>query len=159
MSYTQQLADLKGMDYIVLGVALCHQKNADGKTDPVSVVEPIPATALQAIERGTRTSFVKLYATSLGEVLDGEKPVIPTDMLGDDVHVCRDFADRVRAATRTYKAKPELRLVPVGTLCTPEAGVFKLKYDPGFRRVLGGERTVSDSDNVKQHSHTHKVLT
>ncbi|AGY56513.1 hypothetical protein [Gloeobacter kilaueensis] len=159
MSHIQQLSEINGLDYVVVGVALCYQKNADGKTDPVRIAEPIPATALEAMGRGIRTSFEKIYAATLGEVLDGEHPLLPADIFGSDSYACRDFATRVKAATRTYKAKPHLRLVPSGTVCSAEEGAFKLQYDPAFRRILGAERTVSDSDNIKQHSHTHKVLT
>ncbi|UFP95435.1 hypothetical protein [Gloeobacter morelensis] len=158
MSYTQQLAHLSAMDYVVVGVALCYQKNAEGKTDPVRVVEPIPATALEAMSRGNRTSYLKIYATTLGAVIVDQRPVLPTDILGEDAYVCHDFLSRTQAAARTYKAKSDLRLVPVGEVCTPEVGQFRLHYDPAFRRILGGERLISDSDNIKQHSHTHKTL-
>ncbi len=159
MTYTQQLADIKGMDYVVIGVALCYQKNADGKTDPVSIIEPVPATGLEALSRGIRTTFQKIYATTYADIIRDGEPAIPTDILGEAVYACRDFLERTQASTRTYKAKPELRLVPIGTTCTTEAGgTFVLNFDPAFRRILGAERVVSDSDNVKQHSHTHQVL-
>lgn len=158
MTYTQQLADIKGMDYVVIGVALCYQKNADGKTDPVKIVEPIPATALESMTRGNRTSFELIYATTYAEIVQNETPVLPLDVLGEDVYTCKDFLDRAQAATRTYKAKPHLRTLSVGSTCTTGAGPFTLNYDPQFRRILGAERVVSDSDNVKQHSHTHEVL-
>jgi hypothetical protein len=158
VTYTQQLADIKGMDYVVIGVALCYQKNAEGKTDPVHIVEPIPSTALEAMSRGNRTSFIKIYATTYADVIQNDAPAIPTDILGEDLYACIAFVDRTQAATRTYKAKPELRLLPIGSTATPEEGPFKLIYDPAFRRILGGDRVVSDSDNVKQHSHTHQTL-
>lgn len=158
MTYTQQLADIKGMDYVVIGVAVCYQKNAEGKTDPVSIVEPVPATALEAMSRGIRTSFKQIYATTYAEVVRDGAPAIPTDILGEDAYTCHDFVSRTQAATRTYKAKADLRLLPVGGISTPEAGLFQLNFDAGFRRVLGGERMVTDNDNVKQHSHTHQVL-
>jgi hypothetical protein len=158
VSESQQQTEIKGLDYVVVGVAVCYQKNAEGKTDPVRVVEPIPSTALEAMSRGIRTSFEKIYAAAFAELVRDGRPAIPTDILGDNIYICHDFVGRTEAAARTYRAKPHLRLVPVGGVCTCEAGVFRLKYDPGFRRVLGGERQVSDSDNVKQHAHTHRVL-
>jgi len=158
VSNTEQPTGGTAVDYVVIGIALCHQKNAEGKTDLVHVAEPIPATALEAMAKGIRTSFEKIYATTWTRLFPDGALAFPIDVLDDEACLCHDFEGRTRAAMRTYQAKPELRVLPLGATSTPQAGPFRLNYDPGFRRVLGGERVVRDSDNVRQHAHTHQVL-
>jgi hypothetical protein len=63
------------------------------------------------------------------------------------------FAERVAAATRTYKSRPQAQAhIPLGVVKQD------FNYSLERKRVLNTSRTVSTEDNVKQHSHTHKVL-
>ncbi len=67
--------------------------------------------------------------------------------------MCDRFAERVAAATRTYKSRPEAKEhIPLGTTRQD------FNYSLERKRVLNNSRAVSTEDNVKQHSHTHKVL-
>jgi hypothetical protein len=85
--------------------------------------------------------------------------VIPPVLARPDLEIGSEFIDRLQAATRTYKAKPHLQKLPVGEICTPETTLpFPLVYAEELRRLLGAKREVNDQDNIKQHSHTHKVL-
>jgi hypothetical protein len=142
MATIAELADIKGLDYLVVGIATCLLRNEDGKADPILVAEPIPATALESVQRGIKTTFKLVYGGTFTE------EVIP----------CDDFIGRAQAAARTYKAKPHLKLIPAGETCTPEEGAFVLAYSPDIKRVINPVRNVRDSDNVKQHTNTHKAL-
>jgi len=145
--------DLEVSDYIVLGIANCFVK-ADGEVLKVKVAEPIPSAALEAICKQIPTSYELAYATNLGEVLgeDGV-PVLPTNIFPSDVQVCHEFLDRAIAAARTYKTRPEAKkYIASGTTYA------NLNFSLEKKRVLNAERVVNTEDNVKQHSHTHKVL-
>ncbi|ARV58450.1 hypothetical protein BZZ01_07180 [Nostocales cyanobacterium HT-58-2] len=143
--------DLAAEDYIVIGLATCFVKE-DGEVHQVEVIEPIPSASLETLVKGTSTSFKYAYATTLGAVLDTDKPQIPegfpqTAQIGDD------FVERAIAAARTYKRREAAKsLIPLGTTYTD------FKYSTERKRVLNVTRVVTKEDNVKQHSHTHKVL-
>jgi len=59
----------------------------------------------------------------------------------------------VFAAARTYKRHQTARsLIALGTTYSD------FMYSIQHKRVLNATRVVNKEDNVKQHSHTHKVL-
>ena len=154
-----QSNDVQGLEYIVLGVATCYQRDDEGRLTEVQVAEPIPAADLDCLAREVRsTSYSLLYATTYAEITQDDQPHLPSDIFPEEVIPGENFIRRVQAATRTYRSKPEFRHLPLHDTCTPEAGVFKLNYDPEPRRVINATAEVSESDNVKQHAHTHNVL-
>ncbi|NEQ39010.1 MAG: hypothetical protein F6K40_23200 [Okeania sp. SIO3I5] len=143
--------DLSTDDYLIIGLATCFIKE-DGEVSQVKVVEPIPSAALEAIVKGIPTSYEIAYGTTLGQVLSGERPLIPKDF-PPEAQFSDNFAERAIAATRTYKIHPEVKsLVPLGSRCD------KLNYSLERKRILNAKNIVSSEDNVKQHEYTHKVL-
>ncbi|AFZ24392.1 hypothetical protein Cylst_2156 [Cylindrospermum stagnale PCC 7417] len=144
-------SDLVADDYIVLGLATCFYKDDEG-VHQIEVIEPIPSAALEAILKGIPTSYKLAYATTLGSVLDGDTLLLPegfpeSSQFGDE------FVPRAFAAARTYKRRESAKtLIPLGATNTD------LKYSTERKRVLNAARVVTKEDNVKQHSHTHKVL-
>ncbi len=143
--------DLSADDYLVIGLATCFIKE-DGEVSQVKVVEPIPSAALEAIVKGIPTSYQIACGTTLGAVLSGETPLLPTDF-PPEAQFSDNFASRAIAATRTYKIHPEVKsLVPPGTRRDD------LNYSLERKRILNAENIVSSEDNVKQHEYTHKVL-
>lgn len=144
-------SDLATDDYIVLGLATCFYKDDEG-VHQIEVIEPIPSAALEAILKGIPTSYKLAYATTLGSVLDGDTLLLPegfpeSSQFGDE------FVPRAFAAARTYKRREIAKsLIPLGTTNTD------LKYSTERKRVLNAARVVTKEDNIKQHSHTHKVL-
>lgn len=153
MSTYQTAPDLQPSDYIILGVANCFIK-ADGEVQQVKVAEPIPSAALEAILKQIPTSYELAYATDLGQVMDSDgNPQLPAGVFPAGVQVCSEFSDRAIAAARTYKARPEAtKHIPVGQTHTD----FNFSLEK--KRILNPDRVVREEDNVKQHSHTHKVL-
>lgn len=152
-----ELSQVQGTDYLVIGVAHCQRRNSEGRAEPISVLEPIPATALEAMHNGLQTTFCKILAIPFAEVVQ-EGVLVPESLQDPDLELGEDFSYRAQAAARTYKAKPHLRTLPLGELCTAETGLFRLNYAPELKRLLGARPAISDSDNIKQHSHTHAVL-
>ncbi len=152
MSYPNA-PDLQPSDYIVLGVANCFIKS-DGEVLQVKVAEPIPSAALEAIFKLIPTSYELAYATALGDVLNPENTAqLPASIFGSEVQVCSEFFDRSIAAARTYKTRPEAqRFISIGDTYSD----FNFSLEK--KRILNAERIVTAEDNVKQHSHTHKVL-
>jgi hypothetical protein len=143
--------DLASDDYVVLGLATCFLK-ADGEVTQVEVIEPIPSAALEALFKGIPTSYKIAVGVTLGQVLDGENPKKPAEF-PEEAHFGDDFLLRLFSAARTYKRKETAKsLIPEGTSCTD------FKYSLERKRVLNTVRVVTSEDNVKQHSHTHKVL-
>jgi len=154
-----ELSLIQAADYLVVGVAACRRRNSEGKAEDIWVFEPIPATALEAMVRELKTSFVALMAVPYGDVLVDGDVLVPEALWRPELQIGEDFVFRATAAARTFKAKPHLQLVPLDVLCTPETATpLKLHYADELKRILGAKREISESDNVKQHSHTHKVL-
>jgi hypothetical protein len=149
-SFLDQTPDLQADDYVVIGLATCFYRDEDG-VKQVRVVEPIPASAIEALLKGVPTSYSQAVGTTIGAVLtDG--PHIPAGFPAD-AEIAQEFVDRTIAATRTFKRTPaSATLIPVGT--TYEG----FKFSTERKRVLNASRTVTKDDNVKQHSHTHAQL-
>jgi hypothetical protein len=144
-------SDLATDDYIVLGLATCFYKE-DGEVHQIEVIEPIPSAALEAILKGIPTSYQLAHATTLGAVLDGDTQLLPAGF-PESAQFGDEFTPRLFAAARTYKRRESAKsLIPLGTTYTD------LKYSTERKRVLNASRVVTKEDNVKQHSHTHKVL-
>ncbi len=143
--------DLAADDYIVIGLATCFIKE-DGEVHEVDVIEPIPSASLESLFKGIPTSYKSAVATTLGSVLDGETPRKPPE-LDNSAQIVDDFSERAFAAARTYKRKQEAKsLILLGETYS------KFEYSIEKKRVLNAQRVVNKDDNVKQHSHTHKVL-
>jgi hypothetical protein len=142
--------DLATDDYLVIGLATCFVKE-DGEVHEVEVIEPIPSAALEAIVKGIPTSYKLALATTIGDIVNQlpEKPpgFPPSAQFSDE------FVPRAIAAARTYKRRDVAQThIPLGTTRDD------FKYSTERKRVLNMSRTVTTDDNVKQHSHTHKVL-
>ncbi|NJO96009.1 MAG: hypothetical protein HC764_08230 [Pleurocapsa sp. CRU_1_2] len=148
-----QAADLAADDYCVLGIATCFVRE-EGEIEQLTVLEPIPSAALEALLKGIPTSYQSACAKTLGEIFQDETVKVPSELQGDEeINICDRFAERVAAATRTYKSRPQAQEhIPFGVVKKD------FNYSLERKRVLNTSRTVSTEDNVKQHSHTHKVL-
>ena len=143
--------DVSPDDYLVIGLATCFIKE-DGEVSQVKIVEPIPSAALEAIVKGIPTSYKMASGTTLGKVLSGETPLLPTDF-PPEAQFSDNFAERAIAAARTYKIHPEVKsLIPQGSRSND------FNYSLERKRILNAENIVSSQDNVKQHEYTHKVL-
>lgn len=144
-------ADLNQDDYVVIGLATCFIKD-DGEVHQVEVIEPIPSAALEALVKGIPTSYKLAYATTLGNVLKGDTLQKPPEF-PENAQFSDEFSERAFAAARTYKRSESAKsLIPLGTTYT------EFQYSTEKKRVLNASRMVTKEDNVKQHSHTHKVL-
>lgn len=148
-----QASDLSQEDYCVLGLATCFVRE-DGEIEQLKVLEPIPSAALEAILKGIPTSYELACAKTLGEIFSNDTVNIPSELNADqEIRLCDRFAERVAAATRTYKSRPEAKEhIPLGTVKQD------FNYSLERKRVLNTTNVVNTEDNVKQHSHTHKVL-
>lgn len=60
-----QTHHLAGDDYCVFGVASCFVRE-EGETQAVSILEPIPSAALEALLKGIPTSYRVAQALPLG---------------------------------------------------------------------------------------------
>lgn len=144
-------ADLSSEDYCVLGVATCFLRE-EGEVIEVKIVEPIPSAALEALIQKIPTSYQIACSKTLGEILGEDKIKIPPEF-PQDVNFCDRFEERILAAARTYKSRPEAKKhLPLGT--TKQDFNYSLER----KRVLNATNIVRPEDNVKQHEHTHKVL-
>ena len=145
-----QAPDISTEDYCVFGLATCFVRE-DGEVEQVQIVEPIPSAALEAILKGIPTSYQSACAKPVGDVLS-DTPQVPSEFSGD-AQLCHDFVERAIAATRSYKNRQEaMAHIPLGTVRDD------FNYSLERKRILNAENVVRTEDNVKQHSHTHKVL-
>ncbi|MBF2029194.1 MAG: hypothetical protein IGS48_20930 [Oscillatoriales cyanobacterium C42_A2020_001] len=143
--------DLSMDDYVVIGLATCFIKD-DGEVHEIKVVEPIPSASLESLLKGIPTSYEKAIATTVGAVLATNAPQLPPDF-PSETRFCEEFANRVVAAARTYKARTVAQAhIPVGTTKAD------FNYSTERKRVLNLQRIVRTEDNVKQHEYTNKVL-
>lgn len=145
--------DLSPEDYCVLGLATCFMRD-EGEIEQLTILEPIPSAALEALIKGIPTSYQLACAKTLGEIFVDGRVNIPEDLPSESkIDLCDRFEERVAAAARTYKSRPEAKEhIPPGTVKQD------FNYSLAKKRILNNIYTVSTEDNVKQHSHTHKVL-
>lgn len=144
-------SDLATDDYVVVGFATCFIK-ADGEVHEVKIAEPIPSAALEALMKGTPTSYEFACGTTIGAVLANDEPQLLAEF-PPETQFCDDFAARAISAARTYKARAEAKLhIPLGTTYR------EFKFSTERKRVLNSERIIKTEDNVKQHAYTHQVL-
>lgn len=138
-------------DYLVVGLSTCFIRE-DGEVHQVTVAEPIPSAALEAVMKGIPTSYQKAIGTTLGTVIDGETLHLP-EAFSSDVQFCDDFQERAIAAARTYRSRPSAQsFIPIGTVRDD------FNHSLERKRILNSERIIKTEDNVKQHAYTHKVL-
>jgi hypothetical protein len=143
--------DIAADDYCVFGIATCFLKE-EGEFQEVQVVEPIPSAALEAILKGIPTSYQSACAKTVGDMFAGDVPELPPEFPAQ-AKFCENFTERVAAAVRTYKSRPEAQVhIPLGT------GKDDFNFSLERKRVLNAVNVVRTEDNVKQHSHTHKTL-
>jgi hypothetical protein len=142
--------DLAADDYIVVGVATCFARNEDG-THELSVIEPIPSSALEALLKGTPTSYQMAAAMTIGTAL-GDAPQFPAGFPAD-CQLGNDFTERCIATARTYKRRPEAQVH-----ISPGETYSNFNYSTDRKRVLNADRVVTKDDNVKQHAYTHQTL-
>lgn len=143
--------DITSEDYCVFGLATCFVKE-DGEVRQVKIIEPIPSAALETLFKGIPTSYEKVIALTVGDIFPDENPLIPPQF-STDATFCKELPERVIATVRTYKTHPKAKtLLPVGTVKED------FHYSVDRKRVLNAGKTVRPEDNVKQHSHTHKIL-
>jgi hypothetical protein len=147
-----QTQDLTADDYVVIGLATCFMK-VEGEVQQLSILEPIPSAALEAIYKNVPTSYEWAIATTLGSIIGPDGPIAPQG-LPEGAQIAKDFAYRSTAAARTYKRAPHAQaLLALGDRKSD------LNYSLDRKRILNGQKAlVKASDNVKQHAHTHKVL-
>ncbi|MGF1489228.1 MAG: hypothetical protein ACFBSE_19240 [Prochloraceae cyanobacterium] len=146
-----QATDISANDYCAFGLATCFLKE-DGEFRQVEIFEPIPSAAIAAILQGIPTSYQLICAKNIGDIISGDRVQIPAEFPANAL-ISDNFTERAIAAVRTYKNRPEAKdLVPLGTIKED------LNYSLEKKRVLNATNVVSAEDNVKQHSHTHKVL-
>jgi hypothetical protein len=144
--------DLTPDSYLVLGVAHCFYK-ADGEVNAVKLIEPIPSASLETLMKQVPTSYEVACALTLGSVFTANGVEIPNLLGGYGAQLCIDFGERAIATARTYRAHPHLQdLIPLATIYRG----FNFSLEK--KRLLNAKRVIRDEDNVKQHSHTHKVL-
>jgi hypothetical protein len=142
--------DLSADDYVVVGLATCFTRTEDGVAE-VQIVEPIPASALEALFKGIPTSYSQAIGITVGQAL-AEPLEVPADW-PITAQMGEEFGNRTIAATRTFKRRQEATLhIPVGTTY----GGFQ--YSIERKRVLNASRVVTKDDNVKQHAYTHQKL-
>lgn len=138
-------------DYCVFGLATCFIRD-EGEIKEIKVIEPIPSAALEALFKEIPTSYQLAIATTIGQVIRDNVMEKPSEFPADS-QFCDNFIDRTLAATRTYKSKPSAQeYIKLGT------SKSDFNYSLERKRVLNSVHKVSDDDNVKQHSHTHKIL-
>ncbi|MGK7924827.1 MAG: hypothetical protein AB4290_06150 [Spirulina sp.] len=143
--------DISADDYCAFGLATCFIRN-DGEIEEIRVIEPIPSSALEALLKGIPTSYQFACGQSLSAFFVEETLQKPTEFPADS-RFCENFVERTLAASRTYKRYPQAQnYIPLGSKKD------NFNYSIERKRVLNAENIVSAEDNIKQHSHTHKVL-
>ncbi|MEC4984940.1 MAG: hypothetical protein SAJ37_18800 [Oscillatoria sp. PMC 1068.18] len=143
--------DVSAEDYCVFGLATCFLRD-EGEITEVQVIEPIPSAALEAILKGIPTSYKFAIAQPIGEFFADDNLHKPTEFPAD-AQFSDNFTERVVAAARSYKNRPEAQKhLPLGT------SKDDFNYSLERKRVLNSVNVVSTEDNVKQHAYTHKVL-
>ncbi|MBT9313758.1 hypothetical protein [Leptothoe kymatousa] len=154
MSLSSMPTALSDNDYVIVGLAHCFTKQ-DGNVVPVKILEPIPSAYFEALLKGVPTSYKALYGLKLGEIVQDAQPIKPSSNIAtdDDVAFCESFAERAKAAARTYQSREDLqKSVPYGQ------SYEGVNFSTEKKRILNSTHQVTAEDNVKQHKYTHMTL-
>lgn len=144
---------LSDNDYVIVGLAHCFTKQ-DGNIVPVTILEPVPSAYFEALLKGVPTSYKTLHGLKLGDIVQDAQPTQPgLTVEANDAVFCENFAERAKAAARTYQTRQDLqRSVPYGQ--TYDA----VNFSTDKKRILNATHQVTAEDNVKQHKYTHMTL-
>lgn len=137
--------DTNAEDYITVGVAKVFKRQA-GKLKDMLIVEPIPASALDCVARlKVPTSYLRLWATKLGELPDAISEFPDTLIKGDSVAWGEDFTERAQASARTYRRDTVVAaLLPTGCIFSD------LNHSTKEKRLVEDDWEPDFNDNVKQ---------
>lgn len=138
--------DTKAEDYITVGVAKVF-KRREGKMEDMLIVEPLPASALDCVARlKVPTSYVRLWATTLGEIPDAISELPDTLVLeGENVAWGEAFTERSQASARTYRRDPDVvALLPTGVIFSD------VNHSVDRKRLIEDDWEPDFDDNVKQ---------
>ena len=72
-------SDLSSEDYCVLGLATCFVRD-EGEIEKLTILEPIPSAALEALIKGIPTSYQIACSTTLGEIFQDDTVKIPDNL-------------------------------------------------------------------------------
>mmetsp|Transcript_11497 Transcript_11497/g.18743 ORF Transcript_11497/g.18743 Transcript_11497/m.18743 type:complete len:245 (+) Transcript_11497:98-832(+) len=153
------VTDVDPSSYIVVGCATCFLRDEEDpkRLEQVQILEPLATGTTESVVIGAVTSFTKLYGTTLGEFLppnsDYSNPA-RISVFPEEARYHENFYERAIAAARTFKRKPEaMRHIAIG-----EVYDGTMNFSLEKKRILNMKNEVKDSDNVKQHENTFKVL-
>lgn len=138
--------DTKAEDYVTLGVAKVFRRR-EGEMENLLIVEPLPASALDCVARlRVPTSYVRLWATTLGEVPDAISELPKTLVLeGESVAWGEAFTERIQASARTYRRDPDVvSLLPTGVIFSD------VNHSTERKRLIEDDWEPDFDDNVKQ---------
>ncbi|CEM07801.1 unnamed protein product [Vitrella brassicaformis CCMP3155] len=148
-------APLKSDDYIALGLACCYLLNDKNKLEEYWVIEPLTAGTLETIDRGVDTSYRRVMALTLGDLFEGDDVNSPTGarlsavepmISGEEARFSEALTERVLAAARTFRRRPEAQLLDLGEVADD------FNFSTERKRILNQKFEPSFDDNVKQHS-------
>lgn len=138
--------DTKEEDYVTLGVAKVFRRR-EGELENLLIVEPLPASALDCVARlKVPTSYVRLWATTLGKVPDAISE-LPSSLVldGESVAWGESFTERIQASARTYRRDPNVvALLPTGAIFSD------LNHSVERKRLIEDDWVPDFDDNVKQ---------
>lgn len=139
-------------DYIAVGVAKVF-KRQEGKLQDMLIVEPIPASALDCVARlKVPTSYMRLWATQLGDLPDAISEFPETLLEGDSVAWGEDFTERAQASARTYRRDETVAaLLPKGCIFSD------LNHSTKEKRLVEDDWEPDFNDNVKQDKSRSRV--
>lgn len=138
--------DTKEEDYVTLGVAKVFRRR-EGEMENLLIVEPLPASALDCVARlKVPTSYVRLWATTLGEIPDAISELPRALVLdGETVAWGEAFTERVQASARTYRRDPNVvSLLPTGSIFSD------VNHSVERKRLIEDDWVPNFDDNVKQ---------
>ena len=139
------------LDFVVLGLAHCFVRDEESQLKPIQVVEPIPSAAFLTLLQHIPSSYSRLVACDVTEVLGDDGRVTLPDSFPAEASLAQDFEERAMAAARTFLHHPEAKVWQLGQS-------EQLEVTQQHKRVLNALNTVSEQDNVKQHPLTHTTL-
>eukprot|EP00633_Aureoumbra_lagunensis_P001599 CAMPEP_0197290848 /NCGR_PEP_ID=MMETSP0890-20130614/10259_1 /TAXON_ID=44058 ORGANISM="Aureoumbra lagunensis, Strain CCMP1510" /NCGR_SAMPLE_ID=MMETSP0890 /ASSEMBLY_ACC=CAM_ASM_000533 /LENGTH=211 /DNA_ID=CAMNT_0042763185 /DNA_START=25 /DNA_END=660 /DNA_ORIENTATION=+ len=135
--------------YIAMGLAKVYKTNDDGGVDEMLLIEPLTAGTLETLELGVPTSYCRIMATTIGEILDGDQVKLDNiqALIQDDtVSICENMSERAQAAARTFRRRPEAQILDIGSIRDD------FNFNTDRKRVIDQIYEPSFDDNVKQHA-------
>lgn len=132
-------------DVLAIGLATCFMRDDNNEMHETYIVEPVPASAYEALLNGAKTAYKAVVQTTYGKVKNLSHADLPEEFANGKF--ADEFLFRAEATCRTWKRQHAVEVILPQLGDAVQTDFF---FDLTHKRILNEVYEVNDSDNIKQ---------